>query len=74
MFATCCGTPATLLPVATADTAFGVGGTPPFGAPEIGFPTGADVCTEDCVGAEPVAIPFLRKYSIQAGSTELGSF
>ena len=53
--------------------AFGVGGTPPFGAPAIGLPTGAD---EEFEGAEkfPAIMLFFLKYSIQAGSTELGSF
>ena len=52
--------------------AFGVGGTPPFGAPAIGLPTCVDTGVAGVITAE--TIPCLRKYSTQAGSTELGSF
>ena len=52
--------------------AFGVGGTPPLGAPAIGLPTCVDTGVAGAITAE--TIPCLRKYSTQAGSTELGSF
>jgi hypothetical protein len=55
--------------VTGADAAFGVGGTPPRGAPEIGAlveETAEDVPEEDC-GL------YVLKNSIQDGSSEVGS-